>query len=55
MDNLLWIFISALLVNNFVLAYFLGLCPFLGVPTSPATSARSGTGATPRTTSKCSG
>ena len=31
MDNLLWIFISALLVNNFVLAYFLGLCPFLGV------------------------
>lgn len=31
MDNLIWIFISALLVNNFVLAYFLGLCPFLGV------------------------
>ncbi len=31
MDNLVWIFISALLVNNFVLAYFLGLCPFLGV------------------------
>ncbi|MBI5560633.1 MAG: electron transport complex subunit RsxA [Deltaproteobacteria bacterium] len=25
------IFISAALVNNFVLAYFLGLCPFLGV------------------------
>nr|WP_245232413.1 RnfABCDGE type electron transport complex subunit A [Thiorhodococcus minor] len=28
---MVWIFISALLVNNFVLAYFLGLCPFLGV------------------------
>ena len=26
MDNLPWIFISALLVNNFVLTYFLGLC-----------------------------
>ena len=31
MSDLLWIFISALLVNNFVLSYFLGLCPFLGV------------------------
>jgi electron transport complex protein RnfA len=31
MSHLPWIFISALLVNNFVLAYFLGLCPFLGV------------------------
>ncbi len=31
MNDLIWIFISALLVNNFVLAYFLGLCPFLGV------------------------
>jgi electron transport complex protein RnfA len=31
MDNLLWIFISALLINNFTLSYFLGLCPFLGV------------------------
>lgn len=31
MENLLWIFISALLINNFTLAYFLGLCPFLGV------------------------
>ena len=31
MDNLLWIFISALLINNFTLAYFLGICPFLGV------------------------
>ena len=31
MNELVWIFISALLINNFVLAYFLGLCPFLGV------------------------
>ena len=29
--NLLWIFISACLVNNFTLYYFLGLCPFFGV------------------------
>jgi electron transport complex protein RnfA len=31
MDELMWIFVSALLVNNFTLTYFLGLCPFLGV------------------------
>ncbi len=31
MNNLLWIFVSALLINNFTLSYFLGLCPFLGV------------------------
>jgi len=32
-DNLqlLWIFVGALLVNNFTLSYFLGLCPFFGV------------------------
>ena len=30
-DNLLYIFISALVINNFTLAYFLGLCPFFGV------------------------
>jgi len=29
--SLLAIFISALLVNNFTLSYFLGLCPFFGV------------------------
>jgi H+/Na+-translocating ferredoxin:NAD+ oxidoreductase subunit A len=29
--NLLLIFISAALVNNFVLSYFLGICPFVGV------------------------
>ena len=31
--NLLLIFIGAAIVNNFVLSYFLGLCPFLGVST----------------------
>lgn len=29
--NILTIFLSALLVNNFVLSRFLGICPFLGV------------------------
>ncbi len=29
--ELVAIFISAILVNNFVLYYFLGICPFLGV------------------------
>jgi electron transport complex protein RnfA len=31
MQNLLLILVAAVLVNNFVLARFLGLCPFLGV------------------------
>ena len=31
MDNLVWIFVSAMVVNNFTLSYFLGLCPFFGV------------------------
>ena len=31
MSDLVWIFISALVVNNFTLYYFLGLCPFFGV------------------------
>ncbi|HBE91169.1 MAG TPA: electron transport complex subunit A [Gammaproteobacteria bacterium] len=30
-DSLGFIFLNAVLVNNFVLALFLGLCPFLGV------------------------
>ena len=42
MEHLVWIFISALLVNNFVLAYFLGLCPFLGVSGKLETSFRLG-------------
>lgn len=31
MGDLILIFVSALLINNFTLSYFLGLCPFLGV------------------------
>ncbi|HEC17318.1 MAG TPA: RnfABCDGE type electron transport complex subunit A [Sedimenticola sp.] len=42
MGDLGWIFISALLINNFVLAYFLGLCPFLGVSGKLETSFRLG-------------
>ena len=30
-DSLSFIFLNAFLINNFVLAMFLGLCPFLGV------------------------
>jgi electron transport complex protein RnfA len=30
-DSLTFIFLDAFLINNFVLAMFLGLCPFLGV------------------------
>lgn len=29
--NLILVFLSAAVVNNFVLAYFLGICPFIGV------------------------
>ena len=34
MRDLFLIFLSAVLVNNFVLTYFLGICPFLGVSSS---------------------
>ncbi len=39
---LLSIFVNACLVNNFVLAYFLGICPFLGVSSRNATAIRMG-------------
>ncbi|MEK6616407.1 MAG: Rnf-Nqr domain containing protein [Bacteroidota bacterium] len=42
MENLVWIFVSALLINNFVLAYFLGLCSFFGVTTKIDTAIRLG-------------
>ena len=42
MNELLWIFVSALLINNFVLSYFLGLCPFLGVSGRLDTACRLG-------------
>jgi Na+-translocating ferredoxin:NAD+ oxidoreductase subunit A len=42
MNELVWIFISALLVNNFTLSMFLGLCPFLGVTSRLVTAFRLG-------------
>lgn len=42
-DTSYWtIFLNAALVNNFVLAYFLGLCPFFGVSSKLETAARMG-------------
>jgi len=41
-ENILFIFISALLINNFTLSYFLGLCPFLGVSGKIITAFRLG-------------
>jgi electron transport complex protein RnfA len=42
MGNLVWIFVSAAVVNNFTLAMFLGLCPFLGVSGKVETALRMG-------------
>jgi electron transport complex protein RnfA len=36
------IFINACLINNFVLAYFLGICPFFGVSSKLETAVRMG-------------
>ena len=41
-SNLAWIFFSTLLVNNFTLAMFLGLCPFFGVTSKVDTGWRLG-------------
>ena len=41
--SVLWsTFIDACLINNFVLAYFLGICPFLGVSGKTSTAVRMG-------------
>ncbi|MBR9989867.1 MAG: electron transport complex subunit RsxA, partial [Gemmatimonadetes bacterium] len=40
MSDLFWILISAMVVNNFTLALFLGLCPFMGVSGRVATALR---------------
>ena len=42
MNSPLQIFIDACLINNFVLALFLGLCPFMGVSTKTETAVRMG-------------
>ncbi len=42
-DAPLWsVFVDACLINNFVLAYFLGICPFLGVSAKLETASRMG-------------
>ena len=46
-DEPLWsVFIGACLINNFVLAYFLGICPFLGVSAKLNTAVRMGAAVT---------
>jgi electron transport complex protein RnfA len=42
MNDLLWIFVSAMVINNFTLYYFLGLCPFFGVSGQLKTAFRLG-------------
>ncbi len=43
MSDSLWnIFIGSSLINNFVLAYFLGICPFLGVSAKMETATKMG-------------
>jgi electron transport complex protein RnfA len=42
MSNLAWIFVSTLLVNNFTLVMFLGLCSFFGVTAKVETAWRLG-------------
>jgi len=41
-ESLWFIFINASLINNFVLAYFLGICPFLGVSGKMETATKMG-------------
>jgi electron transport complex protein RnfA len=45
-ESLGTIFLNACLINNFVLAYFLGICPFLGVSNKLATAVRMGAAVT---------
>jgi electron transport complex protein RnfA len=42
MSDMLWIFVSAAIVTNFVLVYFLGLCPVIGVTNKSVTGLRLG-------------
>jgi electron transport complex protein RnfA len=41
-SDLFWIFLSAMVINNFTLALFLGLCPFMGVSARVETALRMG-------------
>ncbi len=42
MGDLVWILMSAMVVNNFTLALFLGFCPFMGVSARVDTALRMG-------------
>jgi electron transport complex protein RnfA len=42
MGEFFWILVSAMVVNNFTLYYFLGLCPFMGVSARVETAIRMG-------------
>lgn len=42
MSDLVWILVSSMLINNFTLVLFLGLCPFMGVSGRVATALRMG-------------
>lgn len=42
MGDLIWILVSAMLINNFTLSLFLGLCPFMGVSARVGTALRMG-------------
>jgi len=42
MEDLLLIFVSAAVINNFTLSYFLGMCPFFGVSNRIDTALRMG-------------
>lgn len=42
MGELFWILLGAMVVNNFTLSLFLGLCPFMGVSSRIATALRMG-------------
>jgi electron transport complex protein RnfA len=45
-QSLASVFLGACLINNFVLVYFLGICPFLGVSGKIATASRMGAAVT---------
>jgi Na+-translocating ferredoxin:NAD+ oxidoreductase subunit A len=42
MESFIYIFVGALVINNFTLSYFLGLCPFFGVSGRVTTALRLG-------------
>ncbi len=46
LDSPGFIFISACIINNFVLSYFLGICPFLGVSGKLSNAVRMGAAVT---------